>query len=198
MTGFICHDDYLNKTAVLSDEQLGRLFRACMKYHATGEIDALDGVESIAFEFIRYDIDKTEKAYQEKCEKNRQNRLSKLTNDNDRQRSSTIDDESQQSTTIKEKKRKENKKKDNNTSSENIVSLTRFVPPTVDDIKAYCDERGVYLIDAQRFVDYYETRGWLLTKNRKMVDWKAAVRLWEKNERERQEKESQESYNLPY
>ena len=52
MTGFICHDDYLSKTAILSDEQLGRLFRACMKYHATGEIVHLEGIEGMAFEFI--------------------------------------------------------------------------------------------------------------------------------------------------
>ena len=110
MTGFICHDDYLNKTAILSDEQLGRLFRACMKYHATGEIDQLDGVESMAFEFIRFDIDKTEKAYQEKCEKNRQNRLAR-TNVNDRQQSLSNVDEEQRSTTIKETKRKETKQR---------------------------------------------------------------------------------------
>ena len=107
MTGFICHDDYLSKTAILSDEQLGRLFRACMKYHATGEIVHLEGIEGMAFEFIRFNIDKTEEAYQKKCEKNRQNRLSKMTNVDDRKQSLSIEDERQQTTTIKEKKRKD-------------------------------------------------------------------------------------------
>ena len=72
-----------------------------------------------------------------------------------------------------------------NSSLINIVHLKRFEPPTVEQVRAYCDERGVYLIDPEQFVDYYEARGWMLNKNRKMVDWKAAVRTWEKNERNR-------------
>jgi predicted phage replisome organizer len=55
----------------------------------------------------------------------------------------------------------------------------RFVPPTLDEVKAYCQERknGV---DAERFIDYYTSNGWQVGKN-KMRDWKAAVRTWERN-----------------
>ena len=55
----------------------------------------------------------------------------------------------------------------------------RFVPPTIDEVKAYCRERqnGV---DAERFIDYYTSNGWLVGKN-KMKDWKAAVRTWERS-----------------
>ena len=87
MTGFICHDDYLNKTAKLSDEEVGRLFRALMKYHATGNAEDLDGRESIAFDFIREDIDRAEESYKAKCEKNRTSRLAAI--ENERQRTST-------------------------------------------------------------------------------------------------------------
>ena len=104
-----------------------------------------------------------------------------------------------QTKAYKEKKRKEIERNDNNNHlQKNILPLKRFTPPTVEEIKAYCDQRGVFLIDPQRFIDYYETRGWLLSKNRKMVDWKAAVRLWEKNERERQEKERFADADIPY
>ena len=54
----------------------------------------------------------------------------------------------------------------------------RFTPPTVDDVKAYCDERGYgSRVDPERFVDFYQTKGWMVGKN-KMKDWKAAVRNW--------------------
>ena len=56
----------------------------------------------------------------------------------------------------------------------------RFVPPTVDDVKAYCAERGLS-IDPERFVDYYTSNGWRVGKN-PMKDWKAAVRTWAKKE----------------
>ena len=53
MSGFICHDDYLLKTAKLTDAEVGRMFRALMRYHATGEVEEIQGLESIAFDFIR-------------------------------------------------------------------------------------------------------------------------------------------------
>lgn len=55
----------------------------------------------------------------------------------------------------------------------------RFTTPTLEEVKAYCDERknGV---DPQRFIDYYSSNGWKVGKN-PMKDWKAAVRTWEKN-----------------
>lgn len=59
----------------------------------------------------------------------------------------------------------------------------RFTPPTVDQVKAYCEERGNY-VDPQRFVDHYTSNGWMVGKN-KMKDWKAAVRTWEQKEKEK-------------
>ena len=56
---------------------------------------------------------------------------------------------------------------------------TRFVPPSIDDVKLYCKERNNN-VDAERFVDYYTANGWIVGKN-KMKDWKAAVRTWERN-----------------
>ena len=97
MSGFFCQDAYLSKLAKLSDQEIGRLFRALMEYHANGKAAELTGWESMAFEFIKDDIDRAEAAYQAKCEKNRQNRASsgkkeketQPTDDNDRQRPST-------------------------------------------------------------------------------------------------------------
>ena len=60
---------------------------------------------------------------------------------------------------------------------------TRFIPPTTDEIKAYCSETGRN-VDAERFVDFYSSKGWMVGKN-KMKDWKAAVRNWERMEKEK-------------
>lgn len=54
----------------------------------------------------------------------------------------------------------------------------RFIPPTLEDVKAYCEERKNN-VDAQNFVDFYESKGWMVGKN-KMKDWRACVRTWEK------------------
>lgn len=59
--------------------------------------------------------------------------------------------------------------------------LPRFRPPTVDEVRAYCQEKG-YPVDPARFVDYYAARGWSYGKGVPMKDWKAAVRTWVKSE----------------
>jgi uncharacterized protein YdaU (DUF1376 family) len=55
----------------------------------------------------------------------------------------------------------------------------RFMPPTLDQIRFYCNER-LNNVDANKFIDHYTSNGWLVGKN-KMKDWKAAVRTWEKS-----------------
>ena len=58
---------------------------------------------------------------------------------------------------------------------------TRFIPPTVEEVEAYISEKG-YDIDAHRFVDYYESNGWMVGRNNRMRDWKAALRNWSRND----------------
>lgn len=57
----------------------------------------------------------------------------------------------------------------------------RFVPPTVEEVQDYINEKG-YRVNAQRFVDYYSSKGWTIGRNSPMKDWKAAVRTWASND----------------
>lgn len=68
----------------------------------------------------------------------------------------------------------------------------RFKIPSVIEIASYCRKRN-NTVDAQRFFDFYESKGWMIGKN-KMKDWKAAVRTWENQERKRR----QSNDTLPY
>ena len=72
--------------------------------------------------------------------------------------------------------KKSNTKKAN---KDNITAI-RFTQPTVEQVRAYCTERNNN-VDAERFIDYYESNGWKVGRN-KMKDWKAAVRSWERND----------------
>ena len=56
-----------------------------------------------------------------------------------------------------------------------------FIPPTVEDVREYCTERGNG-VDPEAFVDFYASKGWMIGKNR-MKDWKAAVRTWEQSDK---------------
>ena len=55
---------------------------------------------------------------------------------------------------------------------------TQFRKPTLEEVKEYCRQRG-NKVDAERFVNFYETNGWVQGRGKPIRDWKAAVRTWE-------------------
>lgn len=61
------------------------------------------------------------------------------------------------------------------------ISQKKFIKPTVDQVAAYCKERGNN-VSATSFVNFYESKGWMVGTNH-MKDWKAAVRTWEQKDR---------------
>ena len=69
-----------------------------------------------------------------------------------------------------------------NNTTQQYRGSSRFTPPTVEEVRAYCKERGNN-IDAEHFVNYYESIGWMRGKN-KIKDWKACVITWEKKDKE--------------
>ena len=83
-----------------------------------------------------------------------------------------------------ESRRDEVKERTLKSSKENSFSLTRskgkssFVPPTIEEVRAYCLEKG-YDVDSEQFVNFYESKGWMIGRSH-MKDWQAAVRTWEK------------------
>lgn len=54
----------------------------------------------------------------------------------------------------------------------------KFVKPTLEEVQAYCAERGNG-IDPEGFIAFYESKGWKIG-NQPMKNWKAAVVTWEK------------------
>ena len=92
------------------------------------------------------------------------------------------------------------KTKDINTTSNEVVYVEQpkddpkpkrksktkpFVKPTIEEIRAYIDEKGVS-VDAEKFYHFYESKGWMVGKN-KMKSWTSAIQTWargsDKNQR---------------
>lgn len=69
------------------------------------------------------------------------------------------------------------KKENNNINI--IIKERKFEKPTIVAIRDYCNERK-NSIDPEQFYDFYESKNWMIGKN-KMKDWKAAIRMWERN-----------------
>lgn len=70
-----------------------------------------------------------------------------------------------------------------NIKDNNYIGASRFSKPSLDEVKAYADER-CSAIDPEVFYDWYESNGWKVGKN-PMKDWRAAFRTWERKEQER-------------
>ena len=76
----------------------------------------------------------------------------------------------------------------NNLSIKNLTTINKnkeitiknkyFKKPTISEIDNYCSERQ-NKIDAVAFFNFYESKGWMVGKN-KMKDWRAAIVTWEK------------------
>ncbi|MCB6475569.1 hypothetical protein LI171_04865 [Emergencia timonensis] len=81
---------------------------------------------------------------------------------------------SDQQTTSKRPQRK-NVKKDKNVKKERNI-----IPPPRSLLKEYITKNH-FQVDADRFYDFYESKGWLIGKQR-MKDWQAAVRTWSRKE----------------
>ena len=80
---------------------------------------------------------------------------------------------------IEERKKEEIKK-----PSVDVKEKTkRFVKPTVEEVRAYCAEKGYYDIDPDNFVNFYESKGWLVGKS-PMKNWRACVATWVRQRKE--------------
>lgn len=87
-----------------------------------------------------------------------------------------------------------NKKKNNIKVKNNMLdnnARARFTSPTLEEVKAYCSERG-NTVNPQQFIDFYSSKGWKVG-NQPMKDWKAAVRTWE----QREQKPGKSSKSMP-
>jgi DNA-binding transcriptional ArsR family regulator len=72
-----------------------------------------------------------------------------------------------------------------NNTSNTTSNKGRFTPPTLDEVIEQCNRTGAS-IDPQGFIDFYESKGWMIGKN-KMKCWKAAIRTWSRKEREKKQ-----------
>lgn len=66
----------------------------------------------------------------------------------------------------------------NRIEEKRIDKKERFVPPTLDELKAHLDAKGYTNVNPEAFMANYEANGWMVGKN-KMKCWKAATAKWQ-------------------
>lgn len=74
-----------------------------------------------------------------------------------------------------EKRREEERREEENIKKKS--SVAKFAPPSIESVKEYANSQGFEGFDAETFVNFYESKGWMVGKN-KMQRWHAAVSGW--------------------
>ena len=75
---------------------------------------------------------------------------------------------------------------DNKIDSNNIdiyktkKTKKEFIPPTVDEVKSYCQEKG-YNVDSRKFVEYYSSNNWKDKNDKPVKNWKLKLLCWNGN-----------------
>lgn len=168
--------DFADKIELLGDAERGRLFTAMLEYASSGAEPDLRGNERFIWPMAKSEIDRQSESYKVRCETNRKN----ITSRYESIRIATSRNESYQDKD-KDKDKEQDKDKENiSFPPDGVKDSARAHRPTVEEVAAYCRERG-NSVDAERFVDFYASKGWKVG-NQPMKDWKACVRTWERRE----------------
>lgn len=163
-------DDWFEVTQELNAQEKGRLIDAIVAYGNGGDWqEQIKGNERYVFPGYRARIDRYNEICGVRTASAKQNKPMQTKAKVSKTQQNANDNDNDKENDIKETTLKSSKEK-----------RSRFSPPSVEDVTAYCRERknGV---DPQRFVDFYASKGWKIGSN-PMKDWKAAVRTWEQRD----------------
>lgn len=195
---YVClYMDYLQTLAPLTDAERGRIVMAMLTYADTGITPQFAGNERFVWPFLQAQIDRDIAKHNEKCAKNKENGLKggrPSKNQTVLGETERFLEKPQKAKEKEKEKEKEKKKEKDILGADKPPTRPRFSPPTVEEVKAYCTEKG-YGVDPQRFVDYYTSNGWMVGKNH-MKDWKAAVRTWHGKENTNGKTESRPTWTI--
>ena len=204
--GFVLYDDYYEHIRLLSVKEKALLLDAIFAKRMGTEIPKLPPKAMMAFSFIGAQLDRDQERYEDTCQKRKAfgmlgGRPKKNVSDNANQKGKKPYEtirffEKPKKPDIDIDKEKEKEKEIERLYSGakaplNARARAQRIPPTVEEVRTYCSERGNN-VDPERFFDHYVANGWKVGKA-PMKDWRAAVRNWERSEKERSPLGKQES-----
>jgi len=210
--GFMLYCSHYTTIEKLSNEDKGKLLDAIYQYNITGVVPEFETlIVEIVFSFLKQQFVRDQEKYENVVERNKKNNTKRWDRDDPKNTTGKtgINDDPKNATGktgIKNdpknatgktgiKDDTKNTDKDNDKDKDNgyekdmeiikkdnlVMPNLHFTIPSVSEIAKYCKERDNSVIP-NKFFDFYEAKGWKIGMNT-MIDWKAAVRTWEKNDK---------------
>lgn len=183
---FVLYRSFFEAISELEPIQQAEVYNAIGNFALNGEESELAGIPKAIFALIKPQLLANQKRYVNGC-KDKQTTSKTQANDkqdiskqqaNDKQNVSKQQANNKQTISERQANENENENENVNDIKESVREKAfRFSPPTVGEVETYCSEQRIE-VDANRFVNFYESKGWLVGKT-KMKDWQAALRGWE-------------------
>lgn len=186
------------------------LLRAIIKYSLYDEEIKLEGVSKSVWHLIKPILDSSKKNYENGCKGAEYGSLGGRPKTPKKPQENPKETPTQTPIIENREKNKDNREKKIDDEVLNIdeddnreikkkadKSATRFQKPTIEEVYAYCQEKGLSTYDyngqrksvaqktTEAFYDFYSANGWKVGKN-SMKDWKASLRLWINRDKEGQ------------
>lgn len=160
------------------------VYEAIIEYVASGTLSELKPLAKMAFSFIKKEVDYNLESYNEVSKARSEAGKKGMRKRWGGKRDGMGDDDTVQDVTnityndnyiynppLTPPKAGDEREEPSGTKPRNVI------PPPIDEVREYCLSRGG-IVNADEFMDFYASKGWIVGKNR-MKDWQAAVRTWE-------------------
>lgn len=202
---FVFYETFESVIEELPEEMQLKFYKYITQYGLHGIEPEVTGIEKAIWTQIQFAIDQAQNRRKRAIENGnkggRPNKTETKNNPNETQKNQTITennpDITENNRSITQAKPNNNlnvnvnvnaNDNDNDNVNDNVKSKgtscevpssksSRFIPPTLAEVEAYCFTRN-NSVNAQQFIDFYSSKNWYVGKN-KMTDWRASVRLWE-------------------
>ena len=200
---FVFYETFESVIEELPEEMQLKFYKYITQYGLHGIEPEVTGIEKAIWTQIQFAIDQAQNRRKRAIENGnkggRPNKTETENNPNETQKNQTI---TENNPDITENNRSITQAKPNNNLNVNVnvnanandnvndnvkskgtscevpsSKSSRFIPPTLAEVEAYCFTRN-NSVNAQQFIDFYSSKNWYVGKN-KMTDWRASVRLWE-------------------
>lgn len=180
---FVMYTSYREQIEMLTLEQRGVLLTAILAYESDAELPKMDAVVGMAFAFIKCRLDADNVKWEEAVAQRR--RAGRASAEARKRKATVVEPVERKVTPVDSVEREATNSTDNVYVSVNDIEKEKikkkekrvFVPPTVEQVREHCKEKG-YLFDPEAFVSYYTSKGWTVGKDSPMKDWKAACVTW--------------------
>ena len=193
---FVFYETFELVIEELPEEMQLKFYRYITQYGLHGIEPEVTGIEKAIWTQIQFAIDQAQNRRKRAIENGnkggRPNRTITENNPNETQKNQTITENNPNETQAKPNNNLNVNVNVNANANDNVndnvkskgtsqevpsSKSSRFMPPTLAEVEAYCFTRN-NSVNAQQFIDFYSSKNWYVGKN-KMTDWRASVRLWE-------------------